>query len=300
MAGVVDTLGYGGSNTFETAAAPAGQGTGVVGSLNRTDAVDTDDNSADFRFLGTVTPENSGGAPEPTETPTDEPTDPPVDPTEVAISDIQGTGDATPLAGQTVTTSGVVTAAYPTGGFDGFYLQTAGTGGDLDLASHDASDAVFVYSAAGAAAVQVGDHVEVTGLAKEFFGLTEVEATSWTVLDEPAEAVKPAAVAWPSDEADRESLEGMLLAPTGDFTATDTYSTNRYGYVGLASGTSPLVQPTAVGRPGSAEAAAAVADNAARGVLLDDGSTWDYTRGDARNSPLPYLTGETRCGSVPR
>ena len=31
-----------------------------------------------------------------------------------------------------VVTDGVVTAAYPTGGLNGFYLQTAGTGGDTD------------------------------------------------------------------------------------------------------------------------------------------------------------------------
>ena len=34
--------------------------------------------------------------------------------------------DASPFAGQTVTTEGVVTAAYPTGGLNGFYIQTAG------------------------------------------------------------------------------------------------------------------------------------------------------------------------------
>ncbi|HEY9394294.1 MAG TPA: hypothetical protein VIP58_09140, partial [Nocardioides sp.] len=42
----------------------------------------------------------------------------------VTIADIQGTGTASPLVGETVTTSGIVTAAYPSGGFFGFYLQT--------------------------------------------------------------------------------------------------------------------------------------------------------------------------------
>ena len=41
-----------------------------------------------------------------------------------------------------------MTAAYPTGGFNGFYLQTAGTGGDVDPATHQASDAVFVFGSA--------------------------------------------------------------------------------------------------------------------------------------------------------
>lgn len=207
------------------------------------------------------------------------------------IAAIQGTGDASPLAGETVTTQGVVTAAYPTGGFNGFYLQTAGTGGEAD-ATPGASDAVFVYSAAAAADVSVGDHVEVTGVVSEYNGLTEVTPASgnWTVLDTVA-TVEPTPTAWPADEADREALEGMLLAPQGDFTVTDNYDTNYYGTVGLAAGDAPLVQPTTAGRPGSAEYDAQVADNAARGVLLDDGSSTNYNSSANKSKPLPYLTG---------
>ena len=51
------------------------------------------------------------------------------------IAEIQGTGDVSPFAGQNVKTSGVVTASYPTGGLNGFYLQTPGTD------TPDASDA---------------------------------------------------------------------------------------------------------------------------------------------------------------
>ena len=51
-------------------------------------------------------------------------------PTIVPIAAIQGTNtDTSPYAGQTVTTEGVVTAAYPTGGFNGFFLETGGAGG---------------------------------------------------------------------------------------------------------------------------------------------------------------------------
>ena len=52
---------------------------------------------------------------------------------------IQGTGATTPLLGQNVKTQGVVTAAFPTGGLNGFYIQTPGAD------TPDASDAVFVY-----------------------------------------------------------------------------------------------------------------------------------------------------------
>lgn len=283
VAGVVDLLGYGTADTFETAQAPAGQGTGVVGSLERTG--DAGDNSADFVFGTEVTPTNSeGGEPEP------EPSEPTEPGEATPIAEIQGTGAASPLVGETVTTRGVVTAAYATGGFNGLYLQTAGTGGEDPTPG--ASDAVFVFSAAAAADLTAGDHVEVTGTVSEFNGLTELtpSAGGWTVLDEPA-TVAPTTTAWPADEAGREALEGMLLAPEGEFTVTDNYDTNYYGTVGLAAGDRPLVQPTTAGRPGSAEYTAQVADNAARAVLLDDGSSTNYNSTANKSKPLPYLTG---------
>ena len=59
------------------------------------------------------------------------------------IADIQGTGATTPIDGQIVTTEGVVTAPYPTGGLNGFYIQTPGA----DTAN--ASDGIFVYGGPG-------------------------------------------------------------------------------------------------------------------------------------------------------
>ncbi|GAA3223911.1 ExeM/NucH family extracellular endonuclease [Oerskovia jenensis] len=282
---VVDLLGYGTSNTFETAAAPAGTANTVPGSLNRAAGADTDDNSKDFAVSSTVTPQNSGGGSGPGPDP--EPG------TARTIAEIQGTGDASPFVGQTVTTRGVVTATYPSGGFDGLYIQTAGSGGDLDLATHTASDGLFVYSKAAATALQVGQHVEVTGVVSEYFGLTQVTpaATGWKVLTDPAEVVKPANVAYPATAADREKLEGMLVQPAGDYVVADNYDTNYYGSVVLASGTEPLRQPTSVGRPGSAEAAAAVADANARRINLDDGATTNFNNAANKAKPLPYLTG---------
>ena len=149
--------------------------------------------------------------------------------------------------------------------YDGIYIQTPGTGGDLDLGTHDASDGVFVYSKTFAGEVKVGDHVEVTGRVSEFRGLTEISppAGSWTVLDEPAEAVKPAEVDFPLDDAQRESLEGMLLGPSGDYTITNNFTTNQYAEIGLAAGDEPLQSPTNVARPLSAEYDQVVAENAA-------------------------------------
>ena len=72
-------------------------------------------------------------------------------PIALSIAEIQGTADVSPQAGKTVETIGVVTATYPTGGFNGFYPQTAGTGGALDLDTRTASDGIrtaFTYRAA--------------------------------------------------------------------------------------------------------------------------------------------------------
>ncbi|MCS5734763.1 ExeM/NucH family extracellular endonuclease [Herbiconiux daphne] len=284
--GVVDLLGYGASNTFEGTVVPVDGANSVPNSLVRTGFADTDVNAADFTTATTVTPQNSSG---------DEPAEP-GDPVEATIADIQGATDTSPLAGQTVITTGVVTAAYGTGGFDGYYIQTPGTGGAVDLATHTVSDGLFVYSASTAGLVEPGDYVEVTGAVSEFNGLTELavaEATDLTQLDaSTVEAPTPATVGLPADAAQRESLEGMLVAPQGDFTVSDTYSTNQYAEIGLASGTTPLITPTEIARPGTPEYTAAVADNAARAVTLDDGSSTNFLPqggGAAQDIALPYL-----------
>ncbi|MFZ8281183.1 hypothetical protein ACO1KQ_14800, partial [Staphylococcus aureus] len=85
------------------------------------------------------------------------------------------------LVGSTVTTRGIVTAAYPTGGYNGFYIQTPGTGGNIDLASHTASDAIFVFGSAATAKVEKGDYVEVTGPVSEYNFLTEITAAADSV-----------------------------------------------------------------------------------------------------------------------
>src|SRR5690606_38846424 len=159
------------------------------------------------------------------------------------------------------------------GGFNGFYLQTADTGGDIDPALHTASHGLFVFGTT--AGIALGDHVEVTGPVVEFFGMTEIAPSGGvsvdvTVLDEPAPAVKPAIITFPTTPEGRELFEGMLVAPQGPFTVSDVYPTNQFGEIILAAGETPLRIPTDIADPGSAAYDAAVADNAARRVVLDD------------------------------
>ena len=207
------------------------------------------------------------------------------------IAEIQGFGTASPLVGSAVTTRGKVTAAYPTGGFAGYYIQTPGTGGDL--AGHTASDGIFVYSPATVASVQIGDYVEVTGTVNEHFGQTQLsvaDAAALTMLTEAAPEVKASTFILPADEIVRESLEGMLLAPQGPVTVADNYALNQYGEIGLAGGTTPLEQPTAVAEYGSARYNATVAENAARGIKIDDGATTNFFNAANKSLALPYLT----------
>ncbi|WP_285320568.1 ExeM/NucH family extracellular endonuclease [Pseudarthrobacter sp. lyk4-40-TYG-27] len=285
-AGVADLLGYGSSNTFETKAAAAPASNTDVKSLNRTGGADSNSNAADFTLSAAITPTSSGGtAPDPTPVP---------DPVDKTIAEIQGTGVESPLAGAAVTTKGKVTAAFPTGGLNGYYIQTPGTGGDLSATNHSASDGIFVYSPATVGSVQAGDYVQVTGTVAEYYGMTQLNvtaATGLTKLSEAAPEVKPTVFTLPAGEAFRESLEGMLLAPQGPLTVSDNYSLNQYGEIGLAGGTTALEQPTAVAPYGSAEYGAAVADNAARGIKLDDGSSTNFLKdATTKAEVLPYLT----------
>ena len=267
---VVDLVGWGPTASSYAGSGPAPATTNATSASRDDQHTHTADNAADFT-VGTPTPQAAHEDPDPEPTPT------PTDPTVVAIAAVQGTGDVSPYAGQTVTTQGVVTAAYPTGGRNGYVIQTAGTGGPLG--TRTASDAIFVFSASTDDLVAIGDEVRVTGAVSEFQGLTEITVTSAAgleVLDSDA-SVTPLTGAWPASSAAREAIESMLLLPTGDLTVSDTFSTNQYGEVGLATGGTPLLQWTEVADPQDTAAVQAVKDdNAARGVVLDDGATTNF------------------------
>jgi 5'-nucleotidase len=284
---IADLLGYGATNTFEHSAAPGPSATTDPKSVNRTGHLDTDVNANDFALSTTVTPQNTAspaenGTPGPTPLPDDY----------RSIDAIQGTGASSPLVSSTVSTRGKVTAVYPTGGFNGYDIQTPGSGGAIDFGTHTASDAVFVASSATVGSMKTGDYVEVRGTVQESFGLTQlaVPAGGATVLSEAVPEVKGALVGLPTTDAQRETMEGMLVTPQGPFTVTDNYNLNKYGEVGLTDGASALVSPTTQAAPG-APAAAAAASNAAHTVILDDGATTNFlSTASTKAIPLPWLT----------
>ena len=282
----IDTVGYG-PNVAIFEGSPAQALTNTT-SASRTDGVDTDNNGADFS-RGAPDPQSSGpGGEEP----------PPGEPQVVTIAEVQGTGAETPLRGQEVITEGVVTAAYPTGGFRGVYLQTPGTGGSAKVPG-DASDGIFAFSDWAAENLQIGDCVSIEGTAGEFNGLTQLSEVFATPIEGCA-AVQPTPLATlPATDAEKEVYEGMLVHPQGTYTVTNNYALNQYGQIGLAVGDEPLYTATDVVRPG-AEAEAYEAENLRRYITVDDGSSWDYLRNaTAQFSPLPYLSHEEphRTGS---
>ncbi|MDO9456557.1 ExeM/NucH family extracellular endonuclease, partial [Nocardioides sp.] len=236
------------------------------------------------------------------------------------IAEIQGTTDTTPFANAAVTTTGVVTAAYPTGGLSGFYLQTGGPD-----TTPDASDGIFVFGSAtnlpAASYPTVGSTVTVTGTAKEFVtngkNQTEIELTApgavtTAATAQPAVVTKslvpgtdcaqgscPATAAAINDL--REKTESELYAPTGSYTVTDPYdgspfpstSSANFGEIGLAAeSTVALKQPTELydTQTQAQQITDRVAYNDAKRIILDDGSSLNYTLAANTGSAIPWLT----------
>ncbi|MFE6735711.1 ExeM/NucH family extracellular endonuclease [Microbacterium sp. NPDC057650] len=282
---VVDLLGYGTSNTFETAVAKAPTGNTDVKSLNRIGGADTDDNSKDFSLSATITPQNSGGQTDPGTDP-----EPGTDPVKATIAEVQGTADKAAMDGQTVTVEGVVTGDYRTGGYKGISIQTQGSGGATD-ATPGASDGVFVYlNALKASGVKIGDLVSVTGPVSEYFGQTQINPASEAGVSLVTAGVGvPAATPLPAAAVGgaREAYENMLVAPTGSYALASSHQLYNFGALWL-NPNELNVKSTEAKRPG-AEADAIAAANRASRILLDDGWSTQVTNA-AHPGDQPYFT----------
>ena len=219
------------------------------------------------------------------------------------IPDIQavGEGDDSAMVGATVTTVGVVTAAYPANEsglgatIDGYTIQTPGSGGAWEP-GRTRSDGLFVYAGKKGEIPAPGTCVRVTGTVGEFpatsakgnpQSLTQMAVTSVSVVQGCQEPTPIPATRVPtSDEV--EALESMLLAPQGTWTITDNYQTNQYGTLSLTPGESPLRSATDVVAPGQA-ARDYEAANAARAIALDDGTNTNLLKGAATEVAYAYL-----------
>jgi len=296
---IVDLVGYGNANFFE--------GTGAAPTLsNSTSAfrgdggcTDTDDNGADFTS-GTPGPRNSsspshdcdGGDPDPVELCEVEESD------FTAINEIQGNGQQTPISGQSVITRGVVTADFTSGGASGIPSNQGMRGFFMEATTQDrdgtsaTSEGLFVFDAGGTFDGQIGDVVHVAGTAGESFEVTQVTASDLEVCDDTGVALPASAgLSLPTAPADRaaafEPLESMRVKHP-ELTVIEFFEVERFGELRLSS--SGVQQtPTNVHLPGSDEANALVAANAAANIVLDDGRTGQNLNRLDSEDLLPYV-----------
>jgi uncharacterized protein len=177
---------------------------------------------------------------------------------------IQGSGMSTPLAGQVVTTQGVVIGDYegPLPTLRGFYIQDPT--GDGDPAT---SDGLFVFNGSGDD-VNLGDVVRVTGTAAEFQEQTQISSSSLVTCGTGA-SVTPVNITLPfASTTYLERYEGMLVRLPQTLTVTEHFQLGRFGLVVMSSG-GRLVQPTQVALPGGA-ALAVQAQNDRNRIIIDD------------------------------
>lgn len=199
------------------------------------------------------------------------------------IGQVQGSGTSSPLAGQDVAVEGVVNAVFE--GLGGFFLQSATGEDDGDPAT---SDGIFVTGLdAPHPDVAPGRRVRVEGTVAELGTapptLTAIRAREVTPLEMLGEDAIPVAVLreTPASPDDWERLEGMRVRIEAPLTVTGQSGLQRFGEL-ITSFEGRLFQPSELVAPGP-ELEALAARNAARTLVLDDGSNEQNPR------EIPYL-----------
>jgi len=120
---------------------------------------------------------------------------------QTTISDIQGTGDVSPLEGSVVTVSGVVTAvrAGDTGIF-GFFIQDG----------NGTRTGIYVYSDLNQSLV-LGDSITVTGEVDEYYNMTELTDISAITINSSGNALPNPALITTNIAGSSEDYEGVLV-----------------------------------------------------------------------------------------
>jgi hypothetical protein len=204
----------------------------------------------------------------------------PANPTANSIAEVQGSGSASPLTGQVVTVSGIVTGDFQEKDADnasnlgGFFLQQDPPDGDADT-----SDGLFVFDGVNPGVdVGVGDRVTVRGTVQEYFGETQISDPNVSITGkgviQPVDINLPVAATISNDDGDLlpdlERFEGMLVRFPQVLTVTDLHNLERFGSVTLSAG-GRLYQFTNGNLPDATAYADHKALNARRTIELDDG-----------------------------
>lgn len=161
---------------------------------------------------------------------------------EYKIHEVQGASSATPLAGQMVKVSAIVTANYQANDqLSGFFIQEEDVDVDTD---NNTSEGVFVYCNSCPDTVAIGDLVEVTGLAEEFFGMTQIDVSETgglvTIISNANALPTETAITLPatsSTEAEGtfENVEGMIINITTNLIVSEYFELARYGTLVLSA-----------------------------------------------------------------
>lgn len=169
------------------------------------------------------------------------------------ITEVQGTGFASPLAGKRVHLSGVVTASWQDEGeLDGFFIQDDDAG-------------IFVRSTTP---VEAGQRVAVDGFVSEEQQLTQLVSVAKLTICGEATLPAPKVVRLPVKEiASFEALEGQLVHLPQELVVNGTYLLARHGSFDVAP--ARLYTPTQVVRPGQAARELAASYELQR-LVIDD------------------------------
>lgn len=203
----------------------------------------------------------------------------------VPIHKVQGTHATSPMVGEQVVVEAVVTADFRAKDeLRGFFLQEPDSMADSDPSS---SEGILVYCGDCATSLAVRDLVRVSGVVREFHGMTQLDASqrdSIEVLESSLALPTPARLDFPvasnattltEVEADVakyfEAREGMRVAVSTPMTVEDLSGLAPHGVVSLISG-ARLAYPTDQGTPSADRLLELQRERLLRSLLWDDTS----------------------------
>src|SRR5690554_599340 len=154
------------------------------------------------------------------------------------IHQIQGTGNRSPLIGDTVTIEGVVVGDFQNGDGDrfgtnlgGYFVQEEDHDADADPRTSEG-----IYVSDSRTDVAVGDLVRVTGTVLESGFLTQLGRPSEVVIcDRDRELPSFAVIEFPLQSVESlEAYEGMLVTFPQDLVISEYFNYDRFGEIVLA------------------------------------------------------------------
>ncbi len=157
--------------------------------------------------------------------------------TDVSIAEIQGSGATSPLVGQWVWTSGIVSEAFVARGeLNGFFIETE-TAADPAEVEKSPRTGLFIQRGQSRFAPVVGERLRLRGRIEEPGAMTALKlgdarrcgrATLAPPLALPQDASRPL-----------EAFEGLRVALQGRWRVVDNHELGHFGAVALAAETAP-------------------------------------------------------------